>query len=56
VTLDEIDRREGQRGLGIVRDLVHRWGGHLVVRPEPAPFVKAIGATFPLAGSSGVGA
>ncbi|HET6285073.1 MAG TPA: tetratricopeptide repeat protein [Polyangia bacterium] len=56
VTLDEIDRREGQRGLGIVRDLVHRWGGHVVVRPEPPPFVKAIGATFPVAGSPEVGA
>jgi signal transduction histidine kinase len=45
----EIEARDGQRGLGIVRDLVRRWGGHLVVRPEPAPLVKAIGASFPAA-------
>jgi tetratricopeptide (TPR) repeat protein/signal transduction histidine kinase len=49
VALDEIEQRDGQRGLGIVRDLVRRWGGHLVVRREPAPFHKAIGASFPIA-------
>jgi hypothetical protein len=51
VALDEIERRDGGRGLGIVRDLVRRWGGHLVVRREPAPFYKAIGAAFPLLGT-----
>jgi signal transduction histidine kinase len=49
ISLAEIEQRDGQRGLGIVRDLVRRWGGHLIVRPEPAPFVKAIGAAFPVA-------
>ena len=49
VSLDEIEQRDGDRGLGIVRDLVRRWGGHLVVRREPPPFVKAIGAAFPVA-------
>jgi signal transduction histidine kinase len=53
VTLQEIDRRDGQRGLGLVRDLVRRWGGHLVVNPQPPPFVKAIGASFPVASSKG---
>jgi tetratricopeptide (TPR) repeat protein len=54
VALDEIERRDGGRGLGIVRDLVRRWGGHLVVRREPAPFQKAIGAAFPIARETGV--
>jgi tetratricopeptide (TPR) repeat protein len=49
VALDDIEQRDGQRGLGIVRDLVRRWGGHLVVRREPPPFSKAIGAAFPVA-------
>jgi Tfp pilus assembly protein PilF len=48
LSLADIEQRDGQRGLGIVRDLVRRWGGYLVVRPEPAPFVKAVGAAFPL--------
>jgi signal transduction histidine kinase len=48
IALDEIERRAGDRGLGIVRDLVRRWGGHLVVRREPPPFKKAIGAAFPV--------
>jgi signal transduction histidine kinase len=47
VSLEQIEQREVQRGLGIVRDLVRRWGGHVVVQDEPAPFVKAIGAAFP---------
>ena len=55
VTLDEIDRRDGQRGLGVVRDLVRRWGGHMVIAPEAAPLVKAIGAAFPAAGAIGGG-
>ena len=48
-TLAEIEERDGQRGLGIVRDLARRWGGHLVLRPEPAPLVKAIGVALPAA-------
>jgi signal transduction histidine kinase len=47
VTLAEIEERDGQRGLGLVRDITRRWGGHLVVRREAAPLVKAIGACFP---------
>jgi tetratricopeptide (TPR) repeat protein len=54
VSLEQIEQRNGQRGLGIVRDLVRRWGGHLVVRSEAAPFVKAVGAAFPVA-STGLG-
>lgn len=46
-TLTEIEERDGQRGLGLVRDVTRRWGGHLVIRREPAPLVKAIGASFP---------
>jgi hypothetical protein len=46
-TLAEIEERDGQRGLGLVRDLTRRWGGHLVVRREAPPLVKAIGACFP---------
>jgi hypothetical protein len=49
LALEDIERRDGQRGLGIVRDLVRRWGGHLVVRPERPPLIKAIGASFPRA-------
>jgi hypothetical protein len=49
LALEDIERRDGQRGLGIVRDLVRRWGGHLEVRPERPPLVKAIGASFPRA-------
>ena len=48
VALDDIERRDGERGLGIVRDLVRRWGGHLVVRREEPPYKKAIGAAFPV--------
>ena len=53
VSLDQIEQRDGQRGLGIVRDLVRRWGGHLVVQDEPAPFVKSIGAAFPVVPGAG---
>jgi tetratricopeptide (TPR) repeat protein len=49
LSLDSIEQRDSQRGLGIVRDLVRRWGGFMVVRNEPAPFVKSIGAVFPAA-------
>jgi signal transduction histidine kinase len=48
-SLAEIDARDGQRGLGLVRDVTRRWGGHLVVRRESAPLAKAIGASFPVA-------
>ena len=47
-TLADIEARDGQRGLGLVRDFTRKWGGHLVVRDEPAPFAKAIGASFPV--------
>jgi tetratricopeptide (TPR) repeat protein len=47
VTLADIDRRDGQRGLGVVRELVRRWGGRMVVQAEAPPLVKAIGAAFP---------
>jgi Flp pilus assembly protein TadD len=48
LTLDAIEARESGRGLAIVRDLVRKWRGHLVVRAEPAPFTKVVGACFPL--------
>jgi tetratricopeptide (TPR) repeat protein len=48
LTLESIESRESGRGLAIVRDLVRAWRGHLVVRPEPAPLVKLVGASFPL--------
>ena len=48
LTLESIEARESGRGLAIVRDLVRAWRGHLVVRPEPAPLVKQVGASFPL--------
>jgi Flp pilus assembly protein TadD len=49
LSLDDIEQRDSQRGLGIVRDLARRWGGFMIVREETAPFVKSIGATFPAA-------
>jgi signal transduction histidine kinase len=49
LSLDDIEQRDSQRGLGIVRDLVRRWGGYMIVREEPAPFVKSVGAAFPAA-------
>jgi tetratricopeptide (TPR) repeat protein len=49
LSLDDIEQRDSQRGLGIVRDLVRRWGGYMTVREEPAPFVKSVGAVFPAA-------
>jgi C4-dicarboxylate-specific signal transduction histidine kinase len=48
----DIDQRDGQRGLGLVRDLTRKWGGHLAIRNEAAPLVKAIGASFPAAPAS----
>jgi signal transduction histidine kinase len=48
LSLEAIEARESGRGLAIVRDLVRQWRGHLVVRPEPAPLVKLVGACFPL--------
>jgi signal transduction histidine kinase len=47
LTLEAIEARESGRGLAIVRDLVRQWRGHLVVRAEPAPFSKQVGACFP---------
>jgi signal transduction histidine kinase len=49
LSLEDIEQRDGQRGLGIVRDLVRRWGGYMIVRDETAPLVKSIGAVFPAA-------
>jgi nitrogen-specific signal transduction histidine kinase len=46
LTLEDIERRDSQRGLGIVRDLVRRWGGFMVVQKESAPLVKSIGVVF----------
>ncbi|HVX97603.1 MAG TPA: ATP-binding protein, partial [Polyangia bacterium] len=48
LTLEAIEGRESGRGLAIVRDLVRRWRGHLVVRAEAAPFTKVVGACFPV--------
>jgi tetratricopeptide (TPR) repeat protein len=48
LTLESIEARESGRGLAIVRDLVRDWRGQLVVRPEPAPLCKLVGASFPL--------
>lgn len=48
LTLEAIEARESGRGLAIVRDLVHEWRGHLVIRPEAPPFQKGVGACFPL--------
>jgi len=47
LTLESIERRESGRGLAILRDLVHEWRGHLIVRPESAPLRKGVGACFP---------
>jgi len=49
LSLADIEARDVQRGLGIVRDSVRRWGGQIVVRPEPAPLCKSIGVVFPAA-------
>lgn len=48
LTLESIEARESGRGLAIVRDLVRDWRGQLVVRAEPAPLCKLVGASFPL--------
>jgi signal transduction histidine kinase len=48
LTLEAIEARESGRGLAIVRDLVRQWRGHLIVRPEAAPFHKQVGACFPI--------
>jgi signal transduction histidine kinase len=47
LSIEAIEGRESGRGLAIVRDLVHEWRGHLVIRPEPSPWVKGVGACFP---------
>jgi len=48
LTLEAIEARESGRGLAIVRDLVRQWRGHMLVRPEPPPFRKQVGACFPV--------
>jgi tetratricopeptide (TPR) repeat protein len=48
LSLETIEARESGRGLAIVRDLVRQWRGNLVVRAEPAPLTKLVGASFPL--------
>ena len=47
LTLETVEQRESGRGLSILRDLLHEWRGHLVVRPENAPWKKGVGACFP---------
>jgi signal transduction histidine kinase len=47
LSIEAIERRESGRGLAILRDLVHEWRGHLVVRAESAPWKKGVGACFP---------
>src|SRR5262249_9755542 len=47
LTLEALERRESGRGLAILRDLVHEWRGHLIVRAESAPWKKGVGACFP---------
>jgi tetratricopeptide (TPR) repeat protein len=48
LTLEAVEGRESGRGLAIVRDLVRKWRGHVVIRDEPPPFAKVVGACFPL--------
>jgi tetratricopeptide (TPR) repeat protein len=43
---EDIERREADRGLGIVREATRRWGGQIVIRPEADPFRKAVGVRF----------
>jgi signal transduction histidine kinase len=45
----DIEARAADRGLGIVRETTRRWGGQIFVRPESAPFSKAVGVRFPAA-------
>lgn len=47
LTLETVERRESGRGLAILRDLVHEWRGHLIVRAESPPLTKGVGACFP---------
>lgn len=47
LTLETVERRESGRGLAILRDLVHEWRGHLIVRAESPPLIKGVGACFP---------
>lgn len=47
LTMQLIEQRESGRGLAIVRDVVQRWRGHLLVRPESPPFCKGVAACFP---------
>lgn len=43
----DVEQRPSDRGLGIVRETVRRWGGQVFVRSEASPFVKAVGVRFP---------
>jgi hypothetical protein len=47
LTLEQIDAREGDRGLGLVRDAVRAWEGFLRVRSEALPLQKSVEACFP---------
>ena len=44
---EDMEKREADRGLGIVRETTRRWGGQIFVRPESDPFSKAVGVRFP---------
>ena len=48
VALDEIEQRDGERGLGIVRDSGPPLGRAPGGAAEQPPFQKAIGAAFPV--------
>lgn len=47
VTLDDIEARDADRGLGIVRELVRKWRGQIVITPESTPLRKSIAVHFP---------
>ena len=46
LTLETVERRESGRGLAILRDLVHEWRGHLILRAESPPD-KGVGHASP---------
>ena len=46
LTVEDIEARDGQRGLGIARDTARLWGGRMVVRAETDPFRKSVGVVF----------
>jgi len=49
LSVEDIEARDGQRGLGIARDSARLWGGRVVVRAEAEPFRKSVGVVFPAA-------